>query len=57
MRCRDVNALMLLVDGTHELRGWWQYLIDEDEDRLLWRKLDSLSDNVHKLSDRQVLKR
>lgn len=41
---------MLFVDRAHQCCSWWQDLIDEDEDGLLWRKLDSLSDYVDELA-------
>jgi len=45
---------VLLVDRAHQSRGRWQHLVDEDEDRLLGRKLDPLADNVDELTDCQV---
>lgn len=45
---------MLLVDAAHECSGRWQDLIDEDEDRLLGRKLDALANHVHELAHSQV---
>jgi len=41
---------VFLVDGAHESGGRWQDLLDEDEDGLLWRKLDSLADHVDELA-------
>lgn len=58
---------MLLVDGAHEGRRWWENVINEDEDRLLGGELDSLSvckllwglidspDDIDELSDSEVL--
>jgi len=45
---------VLLIDGTHQGCGRWQNLIDEDEDSLLWGKLDPLADDIDELSDRKV---
>ena len=41
-------------EGSEIGRGW-AYLVDEDEDCLLRRKLDSLADHVHKLPNSQIL--
>jgi len=41
---------VFFVDGAHESSGRWKDLIDEDEDGLLWRKLDPLADNVDELA-------
>jgi len=49
-----VFILVLLVDGAHERRCRRQNLIDEDEDSLLWRKLDALPDDIDKLAHSQV---
>lgn len=43
-------------EGSEIGRGW-VYLVDEDEDCLLRRKLDSLADHVHKLPNSQILGR
>jgi hypothetical protein len=45
---------VLLVDGAHQRCCRWQNLIDEDEDSLLWGKLDALADDIDELSDREV---
>jgi hypothetical protein len=45
---------MLLVDAAHERSGWWQDLIDEDEDSLLWGELDALADYVDELAYGEV---
>ena len=52
---RVIDALVLLVYGTHQLCCWWEDFIDEDEDSLLWRKFDSLPNYVDELSDGEVL--
>jgi len=49
-----IFVFVLLIDRAHQSRGRWQHLVDEDEDRLLWRKLDPLADDVDELTDRQV---
>lgn len=43
------GSLVLVVDLTHESGGWRQDLVDEDEDGLLGRELDPLSDDIHEL--------
>lgn len=45
---------MLFVDAAHQSGSGWQYLVDEDEDGLLWRELDALADDVDELSDSEV---
>ena len=45
---------MLLVDAAHQRRCRRQYLVDEDEDRFLRGELDPLSDDIDKLSDREI---
>ncbi len=45
---------MLLVDAAHERSGWWQDLIDEDENSLLWGELDALADYVYELAYGEV---
>jgi hypothetical protein len=50
----SILILVLLVNGAHQGSSWWQNLIDKDEDGLLWRELDTLSDDIYELSDRQV---
>jgi len=58
MNLRDVQEpvliLVLFVDRAHECSGGWQDLIDEDEDGLLWRKLDALADDVDELAYGEV---
>ena len=46
---------MLLIDGAHKSCGRWEDLVHENEDGLLRRELDSLSDNVDKLPHGQIL--
>lgn len=41
---------MLFVDGAHESGSWRQHLVDEDENGLLGRELDSLADDVDELA-------
>lgn len=45
---------MLLVDGAHESGSWWEDLVDEDEDCLLWAELDALADHVDELANCEV---
>lgn len=45
---------MFLVDAAHERSGRRQYLIDEDEDGLLWAQLDALANDIDELTDGQV---
>lgn len=49
-----VLVLVLLVDAGHQRSGWWQDLVDEDEDGLLWRELDALADDIDELADGEV---
>lgn len=51
---KAVLVLVLLVDTAHEGCGRWQNLIDEDEDSLLGRQLDALSDHVDELPNCQI---
>ena len=55
---RDVQEtiliLMFFIDAAHECRGWWQDLIDEDEDGFLRRQLNPLANHVDELADGQV---
>lgn len=50
----SVLVLVLLVNAAHKSGSRWQNLVDEDEDGLLGRKLDTLADNVDKLADSKV---
>ncbi len=45
---------MLLIDRAHQRRSWWQDLINEDEDGLLRRQLDALTDDIDELAYGQV---
>jgi len=49
------NLLVLLIDGAHKSCGGWENFIHENEDGLLRREFDSLSDNIDKLSHGQIL--
>lgn len=55
---RDVKetifVLVLFVNTAHERSCRRQDLIDEDEDGLFRRKLDTLADDVDELADREV---
>lgn len=46
---------MFLVYSTHECRCGREDLIDEDEDGLLGRELDAFPDDIHELTDGQIL--
>lgn len=46
---------MFLINGAHKSGGRRENLIHENEDGLLRRELDSLSDNVDKLPNGQIL--
>ena len=46
---------MLLVYRTHQCCGWWKGFIDENENGLLRRELDTLADYVDELTDSQIL--
>jgi len=46
---------MLLIDGAHKSGSGWEDLVHENEDGLLGRELDSLSDHVNELPDGQIL--
>ena len=50
----SVLVFVLLVDGAHQSRSRRKYLIDEDENGLLWRELDALSDDIDELADSQI---
>ena len=45
---------MLFVDARHKSRRGREDLVDEDENRLLRRQLDALTDNVNELADGEV---
>lgn len=49
-----VFVLMLFVDTAHKCSRWGQDLINEDEDSLLGRELDTLADDVDELADCEV---
>lgn len=51
----EVDALVFLVNRTHQLRCRWQYLVNENEDRFLWGKLDTFPYHVDELPHCQVL--
>ena len=52
-RCAS-NYLVLLVDAAHQRGGGRQHLIDEDEDGLLRREFDALTDDVDELADGEI---
>jgi hypothetical protein len=45
---------MFFIDTAHERGGWWQDLIDEDEDGLLGRELDALANDIDELANSKV---
>jgi hypothetical protein len=49
-----VLVLVLFVDAAHQGSCRGENLVDEDEDGLLGRQLDSLADDVDKLADGQI---
>lgn len=49
-----ILILVLLVDAAHESSSGWKNLVDEDEDGLLGRQLDSLADNIDELADGEI---
>ena len=49
-----ILVLVLFVDAAHERGGRREDLVDEDEDGLLWRELDSLADDVDELAYCQI---
>lgn len=51
---KPILILVLLIDRTHQSCSWWENLIDEDEDCLFWRKLDTFADDVYKLAYSEV---
>ena len=49
-----ILVLVLLVYRAHESSSGWQDLVDEDEDGLLRRKLNPLTDHVDELADGEI---
>jgi hypothetical protein len=49
------DALVFLIDSTHQRSCRWQNLIDEYEDSLFRRELDSLPNDIHKLAHSKIL--
>lgn len=49
-----VLVLVLLVDAAHKSGRGGKDLVDEDEDGLLGRQLDSLADDVDELANSQI---
>lgn len=52
---KSVLILVLFVDGAHEGRRGWQDLVNENENGLFRRQLDSFSDDVDELTYSEVL--
>ena len=46
--------LVFLIDGAHERSSRWQDLVDEDEDGLLRRELNPLTDHIDELTNGEV---
>ena len=57
--CHPVRegAISCCASPDHDGGRAGTYLVDEDEDGLLGRQLDSLSDHIHKLTNSEVLQR
>jgi hypothetical protein len=51
---KGVTNLVFLVYGAHQGGGGRQDLVDEDEDGLLRRQLNALTDDVDELADGEV---
>jgi len=51
---KSVLILVILVDLRHQRCCWREGIVDEDEDGLFGFQLDSLSDHIHKLANRQI---
>ena len=45
---------MLLINAAHQSGGRREYLIYEDEDRLLRRELYTLADDIDKLANSEI---
>ena len=45
---------MLFIDAAHESGGGRKDLVDEDEDSLLWAKLDALPNDIDKLANGEI---
>jgi hypothetical protein len=45
---------MLLIDGAHESGSGRQNIIDVDKDSLLWSESNALSNDIDKLSYREI---
>jgi hypothetical protein len=45
---------VFLVYRAHQSSGRWQNLVNEDEDGLLWRELDALSNHIDELANGEV---
>ena len=48
----DYHPLMFLIYRAHQCRSWRQGFLHEDENSLLRRELDALTNNVNELTDR-----
>ena len=52
---QKLDVLVFLVDRAHQGRRRRQDLVHKDEDGLFWGELDTFTDDVDELTDRQVL--
>lgn len=50
----SVIVFMLFVNAAHQSCGGRKHLVDEDEDGLLGRQLDTLADDVDELADGEI---
>jgi hypothetical protein len=49
-----IFILVLFINTAHQGRSWRQDLIHEDEDGLLRRQLDALSNYIYELANREI---
>jgi len=40
----EVLFMMFLVERSHGRAGWWNNIVDKEEECILWPQMDSLSD-------------
>ena len=46
--------MVFLVQGSHGSRGWWNHIVNEEKEGILWSQMDPLSDQEVELSNSQV---
>jgi len=51
---KSILVLVFFIYRAHKRSSWWKDFIDEDEDGLLWRKLDALPDHIDELPNSKV---